>query len=109
MKYLLLLLLLVSCAPKVEKVYTSPEIGMSYMDFLDLCGNGVYDRSSTITNNSGDTTTYELSEKTEHVLSDGTVLKGVRPLNGNSNSNRSARRCVGKFTFINNKLDTITR
>lgn len=91
MKYLLLLaVLFAACAPKPVKVYSEVEIGMSDLDFYRICGD-VPDDSQTTTNTSGSI----------KVLFNGPTDR----------INRVERpyQCTGRFTFVNRKLDTISR
>jgi hypothetical protein len=94
MKFLLLLVALVaSCAPKT---YTWPKVGMDYVDFMRLCGTGLRDDTTTVTNTQGTTSTITLRSDGEDVV-----------WLGNANANRTERGCVGKFVFMNGKLDSI--
>ena len=95
MRYLLLLALLTACSHPPE-TYDSPTIGMNYTDFLALCGSGLYDKSSTVSNTQGSTLTVTLEDAEKVVY-------------GKTASNRSETGCIGKFIFVNGKLDTISR
>ena len=90
----LLCLLLTACS----KTYTKPEIGMTYMDFHRLCGYGPADESNSTTTSSGTTSTIVLKTLDEEVFWGGN--KG--------GSNRSDKGCVGRFTFVKDRLDSIS-
>lgn len=85
---LLLVLLFAACAPS-PKVYTEVEIGMSSVDFHRICP-GVTDDSQSTTNTSGSTKT---------------LINRPSDFNGNPRP----YPCVGKFTFVNGKLESISR
>lgn len=92
-----MLVLLAACSP--QKVYQEPEIGMDYYSFTRVCGWSVYDGSSdTETNADGSTTTYILKERT------ATFYDG-----GNAANKERIYECVGKFTFTNGKLKSMSR
>ena len=88
MKNLFLLCLLLTACFKPVTV----EVGMTYDDFKELCKltNEDLSRSSSMSNTQGTFFTIEI-EDTKERREKGIEMKG----------------CFGKFTFLNNKLDTI--
>jgi len=90
MKPLLLSLLLISsCTCPPPKVISTPEVGMGLNTFWNLCG-GVPDHEESVTTEQG----VKLTLK-----NNPTNYRGeAHPVS-----------CVGTFTFVNGKLETITR
>lgn len=88
-----LCLLIISCGPKT---YTKPEIGMPYNEFHRLCEVDGFSLSAanSVTNTEGSTVTITL-EPTPYPLT-------------NQAPKIRASECVGKFVFVDGKLDTIS-
>jgi hypothetical protein len=95
MKWLLVVVLFASCASRVEKTYTTPEIGMSFNQFAPLCDvQGEIAKSTTVTNSKGSTITITLTDTPE-------TYPANRP--------KRAFACIGTFTFTDGSLTTISR
>lgn len=77
--------LFAGCAPKA---YTEPTVGMHYLDFTRMCS--MSGESNTTTNSSGEARTLVIKP---------TDFKG----------DKNPSMCVGTFTFVDNKLDSISR
>ena len=91
MRYLILLPLLLSCA----RIYTEPEIGVPFNEFAKLCNvQGEITTAKTVTNTQSSTLTIKLTD-----------TPAIYP----ENQPKRDPGCIGIFTFVNGKLDSISR